>query len=112
MEGWAALRDTIVNSQFEKFEKLLGDKKWFCGDEVKSTMTRLNLLFFSISKSFSSIFKLTWADLCVGEFAERCDSCFEKGYISKFPKIQQHMKRVHELPKIKNYISKRPQMFI
>jgi len=83
-EAWEDMKTNALIPLFGKFEEFLGNKDWFCGK------------------------KIHWADLVIAEFVDRFEH-FEKGFVaSKFPHLQAHWKRVHELPAIKKYVQKRP----
>jgi len=72
---------------FERLEKMLGDKKWFCGQNVH------------------------WADLYVAELIDRIETSYNnKELVAKYPKLLAHCRRVHELPNIKKYVQNRPKM--
>lgn len=55
-------------------------------------------------------FQLTWADLTIAEFLERLQSCFDSHVLDSHPKLEELVKKVHEIPEIKNYVNGRPHM--
>jgi len=69
---------------FNRLEKLLGDKDWFCGK------------------------KEHWADFYVAELVDRVQTSFQRPELmNKYPKLLAHSKRVHEIPGIKKYVATR-----
>jgi len=75
-----------ITPLFEMLEKFLGDEQWFCGK------------------------KIHWSDLVVAELVDRVETVYEPGFTAtKFPRLFGHRRRVHELPRLKKYIDKRPQ---
>lgn len=73
----------VLEPIMTRLEKRLSEKQWFLGD------------------------KLTWADFIIslgfGHIKERKPEIFEK-----FPTVAGHVEKVRELPKIKEWIKKRP----
>jgi len=56
--------------------------------------------------------KITWADLTIAEFLERMESCFDSHVLDSYPKLAEFVKKVHENPGIKQYVSGRPKTTI
>lgn len=54
--------------------------------------------------------KLSYADLVVGEFLERMQTCFDPKVLDSHPKLAAHAKQVAALPGVKEYIAQRPKM--
>jgi len=54
--------------------------------------------------------KVTYADIVVGEFFERLQSCFDADVLKGHPKLAALVKRVGELPGIKEYVANRSHM--
>jgi len=51
---------------------------------------------------------LTWADIMVAHFTELFEGFVDKSLLDNYPSIKSHQQRVFNIPKIKEYISKRP----
>ena len=63
---------------------------------------------FKIYKWFVNVFQLTWADISISIVMEMMSSQDESVLI-KCPPLGDLMKRVHNEPKIKAWIEKRPK---
>ena len=63
---------------------------------------------FNIYKWFVNVFQLTWADISISIVMEMMSSKDESVLI-KCPPLGDLMKRVHNEPKIKAWIEKRPK---
>ena len=63
---------------------------------------------FNIYKWFVNVFQLTWADISISIIMEMMSSQDESVLI-KWPPLGDLMKRVHNEPKIKAWIEKRPK---
>jgi len=81
----AALKEKALEPLFTKFEQFLGDKKYFCGNDVH------------------------WSDLAIAELVDRIETILDKEIIFTYPKLAAHSKRIHDTPNLKKYIEKRPQ---
>jgi len=83
-ETWSELEQNGFIPLFNRLEKMLGDKTWFCGQNIH------------------------WSDLYVAELINRLDVCFDKKeLVGNYPKLVAHSKRVHEIPNIKKYVQNR-----
>jgi len=87
-KNYAAFKKDTLPTYLDLYEKFLAKNPsgWLVGDKV------------------------TFADLAVGEFFDRLQVCYDPDVLKGHPKLAAHVKRVVELPGIKEYIAKRPQM--
>jgi len=86
-EKKTALEKEGLTPLFDRLEKMLGDKKWFCGQNIH------------------------WSDLYVAELIDRIETTYNnKELVAKYPKLLAHSRRVHELPNIKKYVQNRPKV--
>lgn len=67
-----------------------------------------HLISFSCTKDSFFMFQMTMADLAVYEVLTNVVLRDSK-ILDKFPKLVEHRKRVAALPKIKEYLEKRPK---
>jgi len=86
-EAYAKFKSESLTQFLTRYEKFLGD----------------NGSGFLVGK------KLTWADILVAEMMNRMQELFDPSVLNGFPKMEAHMKMVHQLPNIKKYVDGRPK---
>ncbi|XP_042874724.1 hematopoietic prostaglandin D synthase-like [Penaeus japonicus] len=73
----------VMEPVMTRLEKRLSDKEWFIGDKISWSDLMISLAFGNVKAKKPEIFQ-------------------------KFPTLSAHVDKVRELPKIKEWISKRP----
>jgi len=52
---------------------------------------------------------ITWLDIFAGEFFSKFPTFGDASALDAYPKLKQHVERVHAQPNIKKYVEQRPE---
>jgi len=89
-ENWAKLSDSTLKLFLDNNTRFLNENGgvWFVGDS------------------------LTWADIAIAEFMAVLEDCFNPNTLDNFPQLKSFKEKVFSLPKLKEYVSQRPQTLL
>jgi len=79
----------------------------FKTEHLKQFMDRYEHLLAKSGNNHLVGSKTTWADLVIAEFLDRMQSNFDSHLLEANPKLSEFVKKVHELPGVKEYIGMR-----
>jgi len=112
MEGvgdmWGALNPTYM----AKFNNPAGEKElWnkFKQDHLKTFLDRYSNFLKQNKTGWFVGKEITWADIGIAEFLNCLQECFDPEALAGHSDMKQFMEKVFALPKIKEYVAKRPK---
>lgn len=114
VDGINDLYPTLIPVIRAKFagDAALEKENWekFKNDSLKPFLDRYEGFVAKQNTGYLVGLQVSWADILLGEFLERMDSCFESGILKDYPKLAELVKKVHALPGIKEHVASRPSM--
>jgi len=86
-ENWTKLAESNLKSFLATYTRFLQENGgvWFVGDTM------------------------TWADIAVAEFMSVLEDCFNENVLASHPQLKSFKEKVFALPKLKEYVTQRPQ---